>query len=404
MDTTGLIEWLDELIERSIPTESYLIAATVPIRRSMHPFGGEPRREGSEVRGTRHQRSEATAWFTEAQEALGNFDPNSAVRKQWESLDREVRDRPSTLGQQKFIESARAILRTARSLLDSGRVKINASRSQEPKTQLAESHRYDVAIICALDEPELAKLLDIGDVWQELENAKSHDPTIYHSSTWVTKAEAPLNVIAASASQMGALASAVLATKIIIKYQPKIVAIVGIAAGARQAEQGFGDILAADRTFDSGSGKIVMTEAGLRLLPDPDPLKVSARILSRLRLWSRKREGLDAIRASWPGLKPNTALNLHLGPLASSSAVLTSEESVAVIVEHWRKLVGVEMEAHGVHLACRETHDPSPAFLCLKSICDFVEGKDDNWQQYAAYTAAQALYRFLVEEWENLRL
>ena len=269
---------------------------------------------------------------------------------------------------------------------------------------MAGLRRCDVAAICALNGPEMANLLAIDNGWQELVGQQSSDPTVYYSADWVTAEGTTLYVIAASPSQMSALSSAALAAKVIVKYQPKIVAIIGIAAGARQAEQGFGDILAAEQTFDSASGKIVMGESGLYLQPDPNPLKVPARILNRLKSWSRQRQGLDKIRASWPGLKPDTALNLHVGPLASASAVLTSDESVAVIVQHWRKLIGVDVEAHGVHLACHESCDPPPVFLCLKSICNFLEGKNDNWRQYAAFTAMQALYHFLIDEWESLGL
>lgn len=44
------------------------------------------------------------------------------------------------------------------------------------------------------------------------------------------------------------------------------------------------------------------------------------------------------------------------------------------------------------------------AFLCFKSICDFATDKGDDWQHYAAYTAAEVCYRFLIEEWEALHL
>lgn len=60
------------------------------------------------------------------------------------------------------------------------------------------------------------------------------------------------------------------------------------------------------------------------------------------------------------------------------------------------------MEAYAVHRACKDTIEPAPRFLCLKSISDFGHGKADEWQHYAAYTAAELWYRFLVEEWENL--
>jgi nucleoside phosphorylase len=88
--------------------------------------------------------------------------------------------------------------------------------------------------------------------------------------------------------------------------------------------------------------------------------------------------------------------------LGSGAAVIDAEQPVLDVLEHWRKLIGVEMEAYGVHLACQTAASPSPEFLCIKSICDFAAKKTDDWQDYAAFTAAELCHRFLTEEWENL--
>ena len=71
-------------------------------------------------------------------------------------------------------------------------------------------------------------------------------------------------------------------------------------------------------------------------------------------------------------------------------------------MSQWRKLIGVEMEAHSVHRACSDTIEPSTVFFCAKSICDFAEGKNDDWQHYAAFTSARFLHKFIVAEWSTL--
>jgi nucleoside phosphorylase len=90
--------------------------------------------------------------------------------------------------------------------------------------------------------------------------------------------------------------------------------------------------------------------------------------------------------------------------MASGAAVVDAQPSVDGIVDHWRKLVGLEMEAYAVHRACKDTIEPQPKFLCLKSISDFAQDKDDAWRDYAAFTAAELCYQFLVAEWEWLFL
>lgn len=267
----------------------------------------------------------------------------------------------------------------------------------------AESSRspaFDIAIVCALSKPELAAVRRIGD-WTELP-AERNDPTMYFQSAHTTRKGMRLTFVGAAATQMGMPAAAVLATKMIRRFHPKLVAIVGVAAGVKTDRQGFGDVLAPSSTFDYGSGKITAEDEKLRFAPDPNALRIEPRLLARLMHWSPDHPSLDAIQRDWQGATPQTRLRLHVGPLGSGSAVLGTSLPIDDIRNQARKLIGVEMEAYGVHLACRESFDPAPMFLCMKSICDFAAGKNDDWQDYAAYTAAQLCVRFLLEEWESL--
>ncbi|MRG92568.1 hypothetical protein [Polyangium spumosum] len=259
---------------------------------------------------------------------------------------------------------------------------------------------FDIAIVCALNEKELDCVLDTGVTpWQPLHF--DNDPATYYQTTFVRTDGAPLRVVAAAAPQMGMPDSAVLATKMILHFAPNLVAMVGIAAGADEAKQGFGDILAPDTTFDYGSGKLFSDGDGLKLKPDPKPLAIEPRLTARLQDWKRQRRHVDTIRQAWRSDKPRTSLEIHIGPMGSGSAVLDSKKPLTDIVEHWRKLIGIDMEAHGIHLACQYACTPKPWFLCVKAISDFAANKTDSWQPYAAFIAAQFLYRFVTEEWRN---
>jgi nucleoside phosphorylase len=186
-------------------------------------------------------------------------------------------------------------------------------------------------------------------------------------------------------------------------FRPKMVAIVGIAAGVKSDAQGFGDVLAPDITLDYGAGKISSVDGKLHLRPDPNPIGIVPVLRDRLREWTLEHERLGRIRQGWQAKKPQTVLQVHVGPLGSGAAVVAAPQTVTAAQEHWRKLIGIEMEAYGVHLACQEAVNPPTMFLCMKSICDFAEpDKDDDWQHYAAFTAAQLFHAFVTEEWENL--
>lgn len=140
----------------------------------------------------------------------------------------------------------------------------------------------------------------------------------------------------------------------------------------------------------------------IELVPDPDPLPIQANIAARLGEWKRQRRELDAITKAWPASKPRTVLELHVGPMGSGPSVVDARKPVEDVLSHWRKLIGIEMEAHGVHLACHKVSTQAPAFLCMKSIGDFAAEKADTWQPYAAFTAAQLFHRFVTTEWDTL--
>lgn len=268
------------------------------------------------------------------------------------------------------------------------------------------SDAFDIAIICALPS-ELKKVLRTGTLpWTVLEvKDQRTDPTNYWTTTFPREQGQPLRVVAAAPNQMGMPAAAVLATKMVRRFQPTLVATVGIAAGVKGGGRGYGDILAPDHTFDYGAGKIGETaEKKLEFLPDPRPINIYPLLLARLQFWKdHMQDRLARICEDWEGEPPGTVLKLHVGPLGSGAPVVAASPTVDQVRDHWRKLIGLEMEAYGVHLACQEAVHPPPMFLCMKSVCDFADAeKKDDWQSYAAYTAARLFYRFVTEEWDRL--
>lgn len=82
----------------------------------------------------------------------------------------------------------------------------------------------DIVIICALPDPELDKVKKAGGhAWTELP-VMSTDPHSYYTTSYTTVKGAHLQVVAAAPNHMGMPASAVLATKMIIRFRPRLVA------------------------------------------------------------------------------------------------------------------------------------------------------------------------------------
>ena len=201
---------------------------------------------------------------------------------------------------------------------------------------------------------------------------------------------------------MGLTAAAIATTQLIMKFKPRIVVMIGIAAGTRSGGKQFGDILTADPSIDYNSGKVV-DENGIRgFQPDPYPIGLNPRLRSVLARYRGDHSVFGKIRSQWSGPVPSKVNHLHVGPLGAADQVIDDATRIIEIQKNWRKLIGVEMETYGVYRAVHEAPEPKPRVVSFKSVCDFAAEKTDSWQEYAAFTAATFTYEFLKNEWAAL--
>jgi nucleoside phosphorylase len=261
----------------------------------------------------------------------------------------------------------------------------------------------DIGIICALEHPELSAVIQaLGShqVWTEAGSPRF--PHLYRETNLSTKTGKPLKVIATTSSSMGLTAAAIVTTQLVLQFRPRIVAMVGIAAGTRSGGKEFGDVLVADPSIDYNSGKVVLSNGVRDFLPDPYPLGLNPRLRSVLRKYAGSHGTFADIRARWKKTLPKTQNRLHLGPLGAADQVIDDATRLLEIQKNWRKLIGVEMETYGVYRACHEAPDPKPRFVSFKAVCDFAAEKADSWQEYAAFVAAEFAVEFFRTEWEAL--
>jgi nucleoside phosphorylase len=259
----------------------------------------------------------------------------------------------------------------------------------------------DVAILCALNQPELAALKRSfgGDAQWKMIDRK--DLTHLFSETRIrTKAGTPLRVVASTSTSMGLTGAAIAATHLILGFRPQLLVMTGIAAGTKDGA--LGDILVADPSVDYASGKVELRNGVREFLPDPYPIPIDARLRNVLRDATRMDPLLETVRAKWTSKHPSRMLKLHVGPLGAADQVINDHTKVLEIRKNWRKLVGIEMETYAVYRAAHEAPAPKPMFLALKSVCDFADKKSDNWQDYAAFTSSEFLFNLLILEWEEI--
>jgi nucleoside phosphorylase len=261
----------------------------------------------------------------------------------------------------------------------------------------------DIGIVCALEYPEFSAVVDAlggADRWETVGDARfTH---VYRRCTLQTQAGATLNVVGTTSTSMGLTAASIVTTQLVLQFRPRIVAMIGIAAGTRDGGKEFGDVLVADPSVDYNSGKVVWSNGVRGFLPDPYPIGLNPRLRSVLLRFRGNRDVFAAIRNGWNGPLPKNMNRLHVGPVGAADQVIDDASRILEIQQNWRKLIGVEMETYGVYRSCYESPEPKPRFISFKSVCDFAAEKSDSWQEYAAYVAAQFAVRFFQSEWSAL--
>lgn len=266
-------------------------------------------------------------------------------------------------------------------------------------------HLYDVAIITALPSPEFEAILRLnGGNWEKV--IVEDDFIQYYKSTFCLE-DKTRTIIAATADQMGMTAASHLTTKMILYFKPQFIIMGGITAGIKDRGLGFGDILIAEHSWDYGSGKIIEKSKAddsevtdTLFQPDTRDIQLSADLKAKVSDFKlTKSYVLDKIQNEWVGEKPNTKLQLHLGPIASGSYVISSESTLNDIKDRQRKLLGVEMETYGVYYAAEHSPEPKTRAISIKSVCDYGDGeKNDKFQKYAAHTSASFIYHFIMSQ------
>lgn len=251
----------------------------------------------------------------------------------------------------------------------------------------------DLAILCALDDPELRSLRQLPDWdWQPL--VVPGDATRYYRVR-VETGKRVLTAYAASAPRMGMPTASVFATKMIDLFRPQYICMAGIAAGVRGVVN-LGDVIVADPSWNYESGKVLGAKGKSIFLPEPHQYHLSPALRESFRSLADREEIPAQIKKCWPGDRLDTDLRIVIGPLASGSSVLADASRLKDIAGQNRKVVAVDMEAYSIFAAADEAIEPKPHAFCIKAICDFAdELKNDKHQGYAAFTSAQVLRHFV---------
>lgn len=212
----------------------------------------------------------------------------------------------------------------------------------------------------------------------------AHDAQIYHAAT-IEKDGRTQKIVYARQSEMGMTVAVTLTMKMIEHFRPQYMIMVGIAAGIARpdtVEQIYGDVVVADMIWNYTAGKFVSPDrtdirfGNVGFIPRPAVVKTEESLLEYVK------------RAA---ASPQNQCHVHIGPMATGSAVVTNREIVnKQIHTMFEETIGLDMEAYGVVYAAQNATVPRPQALVIKSVCDYANNeKSDQYQKFAAYTSCE---------------
>lgn len=245
----------------------------------------------------------------------------------------------------------------------------------------------DLCVIAALPSPELTALRKVD--WNWSVPTSLDQVSFFYEGKFVSKGNTR-SVVAAAAPRMGMVAAAVLTMKMIAKFRPRLLAMIGICAGVK-GKCKTGDVLVADPAWDWQMGKY---ETGSFSIA-PDQIDIPTGVSERFTQLAEDKGLWFDIYEAFSGVKPDNIPSVKVGPVTSGSAVLAESRILKEIKSQHRKLLGVDMELYGMYAAARDCAPPVPITFGMKSVSDFADSlKGDEYQTYASHVSARALAAF----------
>ncbi|HEY8604743.1 hypothetical protein [Tsuneonella suprasediminis] len=268
------------------------------------------------------------------------------------------------------------------------------ARDQHTDAAPEPAARVDLAIVCALSEPEEAELLKLPWNWSP---PRPINDLVFVRDGYVELDGRKVTVCVTTAPRMGMVSTALRSAAVITTLQPRLLAMTGICAGVR-GKVNLGEVLFADPAWDFQSGKRVKDKENTQFSIRPHHLPAPALIRSHIDQIRADKEALLKLTADYPE-NASGIIKVVPGPVASGSAVLADGEVIKEIRAQHGELIGVEMEIYGLYAAAQMASNPQPLCFALKGVCDFADpDKADDAQQFAAYASARVL-QLLIERY-----
>ncbi len=246
----------------------------------------------------------------------------------------------------------------------------------------------DFVIVTALEEEQKAVLRQLPEYVQV--PPSEDDVRVYFAADLPVRfsdgSEGTYKVVSLSLLNMGRVEAANATSDAIRRWRPRYLLLVGIAGGFPDQEVELGDVLISDQIVDYELQKLVAEGPKSR----DSVHRADSRLLNFAKNY-RDRDWLGRISADRPS-RGQGSPRRHIGPIATGDKVVAFRETALKLLEHWPKLIGVEMEAGGAASACFQASRP-PGFFMVRAVSDTADEEKDSenvkrWRTYACEVAA----------------
>ncbi len=241
----------------------------------------------------------------------------------------------------------------------------------------------DFAIITALkvERDAVRERLDNCEIVQD-----DFDPLTYYSGRVnIPGGDEYYTVILVGLLNMGNNEAAVATTKLLQRWEPKNLMMVGIAGGVH-GKVDLGDVVVSQFCHYYEMAKL--TDEGNQQRPEQFPcdrLLYSRAYAYEVSEW---KGHIGIVRPGTVVQIENLLPDVHFGPIGCGEKVIADTKTLPWLLQDCPKLLAVAMEGAGVARAATSHVNP-PRFLEIRGISDFADAqKNDDWRVYAANAAA----------------
>ena len=270
------------------------------------------------------------------------------------------------------------------------------NRIKHINTSLKDEIKIDIAIITATTDEYDAVVREFkpDSLLPVLDDSGS-----YKIGTMKCDEEDKL-ILVTQLPEMGMPAASNTVTKLIMRFNPDKLFMVGICGGVKGKVE-LGDVIIASSSWDYGNGKITPNtddeKTYYKFEAEPHQIGAETGTISLMR--DHANGILREVENEWNAKNENDMISskIHISPLPSGASVIADDKLFNEIIKpQHRKCVGLDMETYGFYYAVKNTYNRNYEFLSIKSVSDFADSdKNDDYHKKCCFISARFLRKCL---------